>query len=77
MVSGQSRAVVTDLKSHSDRGGVAPGQGIPGVNRWISKGLPADIRLTWSQPKEISQVEVRDYDYAIDMLFLSANFPVS
>eukprot|EP00052_Salpingoeca_macrocollata_P024171 m.215299 g.215299 ORF g.215299 m.215299 type:complete len:887 (+) comp22203_c0_seq2:3558-6218(+) len=59
VISGQTRAVVTDLKT-ATAGGVGVGQGVPGVNRWISdlNGLPAYLQLQWDTPIEIAQVQL-------------------
>ena len=53
VVTGQSRAVVTD-------GGVPVGHGVNGTNRWISEpgALPAWISLQLRTPMRLSQVEL-------------------
>ena len=53
VISGQSRAVVTD-------GGVPVGHGINGTNRWISEpgALPAWISLELHAPMHLSQIEL-------------------
>lgn len=52
VVSGQSRA--TDGK-----GGTAPGQTIPGTNRWISSALPATLTLSWTAAEAFSVGQVQ------------------
>eukprot|EP00055_Hartaetosiga_balthica_P016522 m.105045 g.105045 ORF g.105045 m.105045 type:complete len:884 (+) comp9122_c0_seq3:1257-3908(+) len=58
VISGQTRAVVTPLVSHTQTGGVGVGQGIEGTNRWISNGLPASITTSFQSPTAVSQVHL-------------------
>lgn len=58
VITGQTRAVVTPLTDSKQNGGVAPGQGVPGSNRWVSVGLPASLTLAMSQPQPIAQVHL-------------------
>jgi hypothetical protein len=46
VISGQTRAVVFNLTSSSQIGGVGPNQGIPGTNRWMSDG-PFAVCARW------------------------------
>lgn len=58
VISGQTRAVVTPLRSAKDAGGVAEGQGLPGSNRWISQGLPASLTLQLQAPAAVAQAQL-------------------
>ena len=62
VLSGQSRAVVTDLPFNGKGkcGGVPHGQGVPGSNRWISVGLPAalTLKLKGGAPQQLLQAEI-------------------
>ncbi|CEL93046.1 unnamed protein product [Vitrella brassicaformis CCMP3155] len=52
VISGQNRAVHGYL-------GAAPGQRLDGVNRWISKSVPAWLVLEWDQPiRNLSLIEL-------------------
>jgi hypothetical protein len=57
VLSGQSRAIVTGpITGHA--GGVPPGQGKPGSNRWISESLPATLMLQLKAPVQLQQAEI-------------------